>query len=446
MSRKLDIALISPRTGMYRHGSGVFPFFLRYAPLNMVTLAALVPRELRGEVRIYDESVQRVAPALIKADIVGLTGITGVSKRSYAFAQHFRARGITTIMGGPHATLLPEEAKRYVDAVVVGHAYETWPRLLKDFADGRLRPFYHPPAKIDFSKIPEPDRTAFAGKRFITLNSTQAVFGCPHDCEFCVTPIICKGAYEQRPIADVVAEVSRMHGRYVTFLDPSPVENAAYSIALCKALAPLKKRWGGLATTRIVDNKELLDAMEASGCFGLLIGFESLSGSGNRAIGKGFNDVQKYRRLVRELHARGIAVMGCFVHGLETDTADCFDRTLAFVNEADLDLPRFTVCTPFPGTPFFNRLKGEGRILTENWTLYDAQHAVFRPNLMHEDELQEGHIRCWESAYRISSIVKRLSGSRTFLEYIILANVGYRYYGYRHRKFTAQTLAEDWKV
>jgi radical SAM superfamily enzyme YgiQ (UPF0313 family) len=443
---KLDIALISPRTGMYRYGSGAFPIFLRYAPLNMVTLAALVPEELRGEVRVYDESVEKITPSAIKADIVGLTGITGVSKRSYAFAEHFRSRGITTVMGGPHATLLPQEAKQHVDVVVVGHAYETWPQLLHDFADGRLQDFYHPPARIDFSRIPQPDRGSFSGKKFITLNSTQAVFGCPHHCEFCVTPVVCGGKYEQRPVADVVAEISRMQGTYVTFLDPSPVENAAYSIALYRALTPLKKRWGGLATTRIVDNKELLDVMAASGCFGLLIGFESLSSDGNSGIGKEFNDVRNYRRLVKELHRRGIAVMGCFVHGLETDEPDCFARTLDFIDEVNLDLPRFTICTPFPGTPFFERLKREERILTENWTLYDAQHVVFRPKLMHADELQEGHIRCWESAYRVSGILKRLACSHTFLEYTILANIGYRYYGRRHRRFSAEAMSEDWKI
>ncbi len=446
MTRKLDIALISPRTGLYRFGTGVFPLSLRYAPLNMVTLAAMIPPEMRGNISIYDESVQKVDPTKIKADIVGLTGITGVSLRSYAYAEYFRRQGVTTVMGGPHATLMPEEAAKHVDAVVIGHGYETWPRLLHDYQAGTLQKFYYPPEKIDWATIPDPRRDFFTDKRFITTNSTQAVFGCPHHCEFCVTPIICKGKYERRPIEDVVDEVARMPGRYVTFLDPSPVENVEYSIELYKALAPLKKRWGGLATTRIVDQPELMNAMEASGCFGLLIGFESLTDSGNTTIGKGFNDISKYRTLMRELHARGISVMGCFVHGLDSDGPDCFKHTLDFIHDAHVDLPRFTVCTPFPGTPFFNRLKSEGRILTENWTLYDAQHVVFTPRKMSVDQLQEGHIKCWESAYRISSIFKRLSGSRTFLEYTILANIGYRFYCHGHRRFPPQRMAHDWKL
>lgn len=444
--RKLNIALISPRTGLYRHGTGVFPLSLRYAPLNMLTLAALIPPELRGEITVHDESVEYVDPTKINADIVGLTGITGVSMRSYAYAEYFRRRGITTVMGGPHATLMPEETARHVDAVVIGHGYETWPRLLRDYCEGKLQKFYYPPEKIDWSLLPDPRRDLFARKSFITTNSTQAVFGCPHHCEFCVTPIICKGNYERRPIEDVVREVSRMPGRYVTFLDPSPVENTEYATALYRALIPLKKRWGGLATTRIVDNPELLDAMEASGCFGLLIGFESLTPGGNTTIGKSFNDTSKYRRLMHELHSRNISVMGCFVHGLDSDGPDCFKYTLDFIHEAKVDLPRFTICTPFPGTPYFERLKQEGRILTENWTLYDAQHVVFQPKLMSAEELQKGHIDCWNSAYSISSIFRRLAGSRTFLEYTILANIGYRLYCRGHKRFTRRRMSEDWKL
>ncbi|MFZ5951494.1 MAG: radical SAM protein [Candidatus Rifleibacteriota bacterium] len=446
MKKKLNIALISPRTGLYRHGTGVFPYSLRYAPLNVVTLAALIPQELRGEVTVYDESVETIDPTKIKADIVGLTGITGVSMRSYAYCEYFRRQGITTVMGGPHATLMPEEAAKHADAVVMGHAYETWPKLLDDFCEGRLQKFYHPPKEIEWSLIPDPRRDFFAQKKFITTNSTQAVFGCPNQCEFCVTPIICKGKYERRPIEDVVNEVRNMGGRYVTFLDPSPVENVDYAIALNKAMIPLKKRWGGLATTRIVDNPELLDSMEASGCFGLLIGFETLTKSSNANIGKGFNDINKYKRLMNELHSRNISVMGCFVHGLDNDDPDCFDRTLDFILDAKVDLPRFTICTPFPGTPFFNRLKKEGRILTENWTLYDAQHVVFQPKHMTIEQLEEGHHRAWKTAYSISNIFQRLAGSRTFLEYTILANIGYRFYSRGHKRFSRQRMANDWKL
>ena len=442
----MKIVLISPRTGLYRYGTGVFSLFLRYAPLNLVTLASLVPKYLNASIEVYDESVQKIDREKIEADLIGLTGITGVSMRSYAYADYFRAKGIKVVMGGPHATLMPAEAKQHVDSVVVGHAYETWPQLLVDFSNNHLKSYYYPPAQIDFNKVPYPNKSYFQGKPFITLNSTQAVFGCPNNCEFCVTPAICKGMYEHRPIPDVIKDVARMKGKYVAFLDPSPTENAQYAIDLYKAMIPLKKRWGGLATTRIVDNKELLDAMAKSGCYGLLIGFETLSQSSNNTISKAFNNVDKYYTLVKELHARGIAVMGCFVHGLDNDDKDCFKRTIDFVNTANIDLPRFTICTPFPGTPFFKRLKKEGRILTQNWTLYDAQHVVFQPKLMTPEELTEGHLWSWNKAYTVPSILKRTLSSRSFLEYTLLANLGYRVYAKGHRKYNAQYMENDWKV
>lgn len=442
----MKIVLISPRTGMYRYGTGTFSLFLRYAPLNLVTLASLIPSDLDPQVEIYDESVECLEQERIWADLVGLTAITGTSLRAYAYAQYFRSKGITVVMGGPHATLVPDEAKKHVDSVVVGHAYETWPQLLRDFSNRRLKDFYYPPDKIHFNFVPYPNRNYIKNKPFITLNSTQAVFGCPNKCEFCVTPITCRNNYEHRPIKDVIREISLMSGKYLTFVDPSPIENIKYATDLYRAMIPLKKKWTGLATTRLVAHQELMDVMEQSGCKGLLIGFESLSQSSNDKIKKEFNSVGNYYTLARELHSRGISIMGCFVHGLDGDDKDCFQKTQEFIYEANIDLPRFTICTPFPGTPFFERLKKEGRILTENWTLYDAQHVVFRPQKMTVEELEDGHRWIWNISYTYPKIMKRILFSRCFLEFVFLANYGYRQYARNHHRFTASYMENDWKL
>jgi radical SAM superfamily enzyme YgiQ (UPF0313 family) len=279
-------------------------------------------------------------------------------------------------------------------------------------------------------------------KHFITINSVQAVFGCPNSCEFCVTPVVC-GKYEMRPVQQVVSDIGSIDGRHFTFVDPSPIENVRYALELYKAIIPLHKQWTGLATTRLVKHKDLMDAMERSGCKGLLIGLESLSQSTNDGIGKSFNTVAEYYRLASELHDRGIAIMGCFVHGLEGDGPDCFDRTLEFVERAKIDLPRFTVCTPFPGTPFFERLRQEGRILTENWALYDAQHVVFKPKNLTVEQLASGHHRTWREAYRLTHIIDRLTASRCFLQYSVLANIGYRLYGKSLPKYSDLWMETD---
>ena len=330
----MKIALILPRTGIYKYKSGAFSRFLRYSPLTLTTLASLAPRELDAEIEIYDEGVETIRKETIHADIVGITGITGAVLRTYAYADYFRSKRMTVIIGGVHATLMPEEAREHADAIITGPAYETWPQALRDFKNGKLQREYHSSGTIDFSKVKPADRS-YLKKNYITCNSIQAVFGCPNSCDFCVTPISCKG-YHHRPIQDVVDEIRTMRGRYLTFVDPSPIENVEYAKQLCRALIPLKKKWTGLATTRLVNNKELMDLMEKSGCKGLLIGFESLDQKTLDSMHKPFNTVKDYYSLVHELHARGIAINGCFVHGLDTDDKDCFKRTRDFVLELSL--------------------------------------------------------------------------------------------------------------
>ena len=305
-----------------------------------------------------------------------------------------------------------------------------------------IRGIYTPPERTDFSRFKVPARRFMKHKAFITVNSTQAVFGCPNGCEFCVTPVICRH-YETRPIPQVIGDIASMEGRFFTFVDPSPIENVSYATDLYRAIIPLRKIWTGLATTRLVAHEDLMDAMAESGCRGLLIGFESVTQDSVNGVNKGFNHVAQYRRLVKELHARGIAIMGCFVHGLDGDSPGCFQQTLDFVNDTAMDLPRFTIATPFPGTPYFERLKAEGRILTENWALYDAQHVVFRPKGMSVRQLEEGHHWIWKRAYAWRSIASRVGRSHSFLRYAGFANLGYRKYGYRLERYGDRVMALD---
>jgi radical SAM superfamily enzyme YgiQ (UPF0313 family) len=438
----MKIILILPRAGIYRFGTGAFSRFIRYSPMTLPVLAALVPQDLNAEIEVFDEGVDRIFPERLRADIIGITGITGASRRTYAYADYFRRKGMYVVIGGVHASLMTDEASFHADTVITGHAFETWPQFLRDYSQGRPQKRYSPPPYTDFSHFKVPVRNFMKRKPFVTINSTQAVFGCPNGCEFCVTPVVCK-RYEMRPIKQVVDEISCMKGRYLTFVDPSPIENVEYATALYTAMIPLHKRWTGLATTRLVKHRELMDAMEMSGCRGLLIGFESLAQRTNDSINKKFNTVADYYRLAAELHHRGIAIMGCFVHGLDGDTTDCFDTTLEFVLKAKIDLPRFTICTPFPGTPYFTRLKNEARILTENWALYDAQHVVFRPSNMTVEELIAGHHRIWKQAYRVNHMMSRLIANRCFLRYAVPANLGYKLYANNLHRFGPDAMDDD---
>jgi radical SAM superfamily enzyme YgiQ (UPF0313 family) len=221
-----------------------------------------------------------------------------------------------------------------------------------------------------------------------------------------------------------------MRARRVIFLDLNLIADVEYAKALFTALIPLKIRWGGLVTTQIAWDDELLDLAARSGCRGLLIGFESLNQESLLEAKKAFNMRRSYHEVVRKLRERRIALMGCFVFGFDHDTVDTFDETVEFVLESRMDLPRYAVAVPFPGTALYKRLKSEQRITTENWSLYDGQHVVFEPKNMSAADLLAHTRRAWKTTYSYRSIVRRLAGSRTQLPIAIPANLGYRFYAY----------------
>lgn len=444
MPKLKRIALILPRGKVYHYKTGAFGIFIRYAPLTFPTLISYTPKKYDISFKIYDEGIEKFDVTKINADLVGITAITGTSKRAYAYADYFRKKGIPVVLGGVHPTLLPHEAKQHADSVVTGLANHSWPKLLKDFKWGKLKEFYQQPKNTDFKNWPLPDRSCYEEKkmRLVTINSIEATYGCPNKCEFCVTPYSCKG-YHHRPIKDVIDEIKNIKARHIVFVDPSPIENINYAKKLYKAMIPLKKKWMSPSTIRMADDKELLDLAAKSGCKGLLIGFESVTDQSLKNIKKGFNSLNKFYENSKKFHDKGIAIMGCFVFGLDSDDKSVFKRTLEFINKANIDLPRFTVNTPFPGTPFFNRMAKENRLLTKNWSLYDCQHVVIKPKKMTPLELQKGHHWIWREAYKLPYVFKRLSCSRSFLSVIMATNYAYRLYGRKLPGFTRAIMKDN---
>ena len=430
-ARTLRIALIMPQSEMYRKG-GIFARSLRYAPLTLTTLAALIPEEFEAEIVLIDQGVEPLDVETLDADLVGLTCITANAALVYDLSARLRARGVTTVIGGVHPTLVPDEAQPHADAIVVGYAEESWPRLLRDFVAGRLQPRYDEAPDYRFENVPEPRRDLLKRKGYITLNTVQAVRGCPWRCSFCVVPVAWPG-YLHRPVPEVIREIERLDGDTFLFLDLSPIEDPVYIKELYRALIPLEKRWGGLATIRIADDDELLGLAVASGCRGLLIGIESVSPDSIRQMRKGWAKPARYLEAIKKLHHHGIAINGCFVFGLDGDDSGIFERTLEFVERAAIDLPRFAIATPFPGTPLHRQLAAENRLLTEDWRFYGGQNVVFRPRQLGVDELQEGTRWAWRQAYSLPSIVRRVtrsaaSRSPLVLRTSALANIGYTRY------------------
>ena len=431
----MRVVLISPKGPLYRHRGGIFKKSLRYMPLTLTTLAALVPGELGAEVRLIDEGIQEVDPATVEADLVGLTVITGTAPRAYELAARFRERGIPVVLGGPHVTLVPEDAQAHADAVVVGYAEESWPELLRDFAAGRMRRRYDQRPGLSLAGMPFPRRDLLPRGSFLTDAVFEATRGCIHKCDFCVVPAAWGQKPFQKPVEEVVADIRQQRARKLIFVDLNLVADRDYAARLFEALIPLKVQWYGLATVLLADDAHLLALAQRSGCKGILIGLESISRENLRDSKKGFNSPERYREVVERLHRHGIALQGCFVFGLDHDTPEIFLETARFAVEARIDLPRFAVVTPFPGTALYQRLESEGRILTCNWELYDGQHVVFQPARMTVEQLQRGIETAWKHAYSFPSIVKRLSASPSPLPVRIGTNLGYRFYAHNLHRF-----------
>jgi radical SAM superfamily enzyme YgiQ (UPF0313 family) len=439
----MKIALVSPKGPLYRHRGGIFGKSLRYQPLTLTTLAALVPPELSATVTLYDEGIE-IVPDTIDADLIGLTVITGTARRAYELADRYRRQGKTVVLGGPHVTLMPAEAAGHADAICVGYAEDSWPRLLRDFAQGRLLPAYHqaPDFSLDRPDMPFARRDLFDRRSFLTQAVFEATRSCAHDCEFCVAPSAWGRKQYQKPVDWVIRDIQQVGQKRILFVDLNLISDREYAKELFTKLIPLGVQWFGLSTVLVAHDPELMDLLARSGCKGLLLGLETMSPESLRDAGKRFNGSVDFKRVIADLHRLGISIQGCFVFGLDHDTPEVFDATVDFVLDAGIDLPRFAVLTPFPGTPLHTRLEKEGRILTRDWELYDGQHVVFQPARMSVSELAQGHERAWKAAYRWSSIARRLWTARNFQPLAVMANYGYRFYAHNlHRFYTC-----DWPI
>ncbi len=428
----MKIALLSPRGPLYRHKTGIFKKSLRYMPLTLPTLAALTPPELNAGLRLFDEGIEDI-PMDLEADLIGISAITGSSARAYELADHFRRQGKCVVLGGVHPTLLPDEAARHADSVVVGYAEDSWPQLLHDFRDGKLQSRYRQQPGLLLGGRPLPRRDLLPDGNFTVGNTLEATRGCIHKCNFCVVPTAW-GRPLQHPVGEVIQDIKNMRARRLIFMDLNLIADKEYAKELFRALIPLKVTWGGLVTTEIAWDDELLDLAARSGCKGLLIGFESLTPEALKECKKGFNLLKEYAEVIARVHERKIAIMGTFVFGFDHDGVEGFANTVDFVMEHKIELPRYAVLTPFPGTPLHQRLDSEGRLLHKDWSLYDGQHVVFQPSLMTPGELQRGIEWTWKKTYSYSGIARRLWRGNLFWT-ALTANLGYRFYAYRLHQF-----------
>jgi len=387
--RHLRFDMISPTAPEWRVGAGESPRnsrYFRFSMLSSLYVAAAMPDYV--DTVIVDEDLGPIDFST-DADLIGITFMTYNAPHAYEIADRFRREiGKPVILGGYHPTFMPEEAAEHADGVCVGDAEGTVRRMMEDFVDGGLRGIYTG-EQSDLVGLPKPDWSLVRREKYAPVGFLQATRGCNHRCSFCSVSAFHQHHFRTRPVAEVIDELNTL-GRNVVFMDDSIICDPEYAKELFTAMVPLGKRWSSQCGIGIAEDDELLELARRSGCRGLFVGFESLNEVGLRSWHKGPNIGRDYVEAVRKLHDAGIAVLAAFMFGGDQDTPDVFERTLEFLREANVESLQATRMTPFPGTPLFEQMDRDGRILDKDWAHYDFNHVVFEPLHMSRETLDDG--------------------------------------------------------
>jgi radical SAM superfamily enzyme YgiQ (UPF0313 family) len=394
-----------------------------FAHLTLTTLAALTPPDI--DVQITDENVEPI-DFQEDVDLVGITGMVMHAPRAYEIASRFRQRGIPVVMGGPHASSLPLEAKEHVDAVVIGEAENVWAGLIEDVKKGGLKPFYKADAFCSMERMPYPRLELLKKNAYMTVNCVQTTRGCPYQCDFCHVTHFFGKTYRCRPVDDVIEEVKRLQGEFIVFIDDNITGNRQYARELFARLKPLKKKWASQASITLSRDPELLKLAADSGCVSLFVGIESLSSENLKEVNKSFNRASQFEEGIKAIHDHDIMILAGLIFGLDHDDEGVFERTLRFCERNRIELPSFFLLTPLPGTPLFQRMESEGRLLHKDWGKYNGATVVFKPRLMTEETLQKGFNWVCKEGYSWGSIFKRVFHPQQRFVTRVLSNMAYR--------------------
>ncbi len=407
MSRPFRVTFVHPCIGK-RPGARYLRTW-QMEPLPVAVLAGLTPKGV--ERRFYDDRLEAI-PFDEPTDLVAISTEVYTARRAYQIASAYRRRGVPVVLGGFHATLLPEEAMRFGESVVAGEAEDLWAQVVDDYRAGTPGKLYQAGQPSDLTRA-VPDRSIYAHKHYLPIGLVEAGRGCPFTCEFCAIQSFHRGGYRRRPVEAVVAELKEVRdkSRLIFFVDDNIVGDPKTSRELLEALIPLKLRWVSQGSINAALDPDLLDLLRRSGCEGLLIGFESMDARNLQQMNKRVNLAQAdFERAMTNLRNAKLRVYGTFVFGYDQDTPASFEASYDFAVRHGLYLCGFNHLLPMPGTPLYARFEAEGRLRFDRWWLdpeYRYNTLAFHPKGMRAEDLEAACMDIRRRFYGLRSTLRR---------------------------------------
>ena len=383
-----------------------------FPPLGLATLAAYLSPD--DHAVIVDEHVQPLtlddAPDLVIIQVY----ITN-AYRAYKIADHYRSIGAFVCLGGLHVTSLPAEAAPHADAIFLGPGDQTFPQFLKDFRAGTAQPVYCSTSGRTLERIAPIRRDLIHRDSYLVPNSIVVTRGCPQHCDFCYKDAFFQGGrsfYTQR-VDEALAEIDRLPGRHLYFLDDHLLGDRHFSEALFSGMKGMRRLFQGAATVDSILRGDLIERAAEAGLRSIFVGFETLTPDNLRRSNKRQNLGRDYKAVADRLHSLGIMINGSFVFGMDDDGDDVFRRTVDWAIDHGITTATFHIMTPYPGTQLHARMMREDRIVTRDWNLYDTRHVVYRPARLSPEALKNGYDWAYREFYRWSSIARASLHSNT---------------------------------
>ncbi len=393
-------------------------------------LAGLTPPDV--EVVLHDDRMEAI-PYDDPTDLVAITVETYTARRAYEIAEEYRNRGVPVILGGMHVALLPDEAMQHADSIFVGDAETGWAQVIEDARQNKLQAKYFAPPGIAQIGGIQPRRDLYKGKSYLPISLMQFSRGCRFACSFCAVSQYFDKKHHLRRIDEVVAEIANQERKFLFFIDDNIASNRVALKELCHALIPLKIGWISQASLDVTQDRELMTLMEKSGCWGNVMGFESINASSLRDAKKSPNipGFSNYEQEVRILRDHGMQTWAAFSLGYDHDTVESIQATVDFALRSKFTFAAYNILMPYPGTPLYHMLAEQKRLLFDGkWWLhpeYRFNQSAFLPALMTPDELTDACHAARTRYNSASSLIQRFSDWKTNLRSVTRAISFWRY-------------------